>query len=232
MSRDVVTIGIPKRENDALRRFYSTANLDTVSFENTEMAIQHIQCGETRLVVVNLTHRIESEASRSIQELRSITYVPILAIISRGQSVEDILECGADICLLSDVGCEYILGHSYSLLRRFSLYSHYNHADPSSTLLYRGDLMIDPLRRYVYLGGSQVHLRPREYRLLLYFANNPGVVLKREDISEIIWPLEEGELRDLSELVSNLRKALKDDSGAPKYIETIYGIGYRFLPTK
>ena len=232
MNRNVITICIPAREKLALKNYYATAKLETCSFQSASEALECVRNGATRLIVINLSSTPIEESLRSISELRSVTYVPILAIISRSQPVEDVINLGADVCIPNDTDCEYIFGHSYALIRRFSLYCHCNHRDPESSILYRGELVIDPLRRYVYLGEDQIRLRPREYRLLLYFATNPGIVLTKEQISENIWPMEEGIQRDVSELISDLRRALHENSNRPQYIETVHGVGYRFLPTK
>ena len=108
-------------------------------------------------------------------------------------------------------------------------------ADPDkadSIVFHRGDLVID-LRRYsVTQGGVAVHLQRREFRLLALFARNPGIVLTTERISEAVWMDEDTDSHNVTVAVAELRRKLNDDKSNPTYIETLHGIGYRFLPSK
>ena len=113
-----------------------------------------------------------------------------------------------------------------------TLYNHYDISQPDASVLHRGELVIDPIRHRLTLAGNEVHLRRREFRLLLYFAENPGIVLTPEKICETVWMTESHYNRDVSAVIAELRKKLKDDPKHPVYIETVHGVGYRFLPHK
>ena len=98
--------------------------------------------------------------------------------------------------------------------------------------LFRGDLMIDSARHRVTRNGEGIALLPREFRLLSYFAHNPGLVLNTEQLGQAIWLSEHNYDRDVTKVVSDLRRKLDDDRATHTYIETVHGVGYRFVPTE
>lgn len=118
---------------------------------------------------------------------------------------------------------------AYAQLRRYTEYNHYR--DPSGAEISPfqvGDIFIDPARRIVMVQGRSVDLRPREFSLLLYFMQNPKIVLTAEQICEHAWEMEGSYNRGVSGPIALLRKGIEPDISNPCYIETIPRIGYRF----
>lgn len=94
-----------------------------------------------------------------------------------------------------------------------------------------GDITFDPARRLLFRGPREIHLTPREYRLLeLLLARRPDALSKAE-ILESVWPRTFVTEASLSALVRDLRKALGEDARAPSFIRTVYGFGYAFEGT-
>ena len=92
--------------------------------------------------------------------------------------------------------------------------------------------MIDSARHRVTRNGEEIALLPREFRLLSHFARNPGVILNAEQLGRAIWLSEHNYGRDVTKVVSELRRKLDDDRLTHTYIETIHGVGYRFIPAE
>ena len=90
---------------------------------------------------------------------------------------EESLVAGADVCFDPNTTPHIVFAHIMAMLRRFELYDNYDRTEYSKSILYRGNLVIDPWRQRVTLDGLEVTLRPREFRLLTYMAKNPGIVL-------------------------------------------------------
>ena len=91
-----------------------------------------------------------------------------------------------------------------------------------------GDVYKRQARRIVMVQGRSVDLRPREFSLLLYFMQNPKIVLTAEQICEHAWEMEGSYNRGVSGPIALLRKGIEPDISNPCYIETIPRIGYRF----
>ena len=181
------------------------------------------------LAVIDTSMLETEKAVQSITDFRLETYAPILSL-NADDTAKQILNAGADMCFSVSVSPDMVVFHAMALLRRYTLYNHYDELKPGDAVLHRGDLMIDPIRHHVTLGGEQIHLQPREFRLLLHFVRNPGIVVTPERICETVWQTGYDRSRDVSSVIAELRRKLGDTREHPSYIETIHGFGYRFLP--
>lgn len=181
------------------------------------------------LIAVDASGWTETEQMKAAARIRDTTPAPLLFIAAPGYTV-GLLKAGADLCLPPDTIEENIVSHAMALIRRYVLYNHYDVKNPDTTILYRGDLVIDPMRCRVTHAGKPLHLQRRELRLLIYFAQNPDIVLTPEQICETVWMTEHDYNRDVSAVIAELRRKLSDNKEHPTYIETVRGIGYRFLP--
>lgn len=95
-------------------------------------------------------------------------------------------------------------------------------------VLRMADLVVDPARRAVTVGGVPVDLTSLEFAILEALGRDPGVVLTRGQLLDAAWGLEfEGDDHVLEVHVGNLRRKLGDDPGSPRFIETVRGVGYR-----
>lgn len=176
------------------------------------------------------TSMIEAEEARQyISDLRLETYAPIL-VLTADNSTKAMLAAGADMCFLISESPEQIVFNAMSLLRRYTIYNLYDETKPGDAVLHRGDLMIDPIRHHVTRSGEEIYLQPREFRLLLHFARNPGIVVTPERIGEVIWQNSYDYKRDVTAVIAELRRKLGDAKNNPSYIATVRGFGYRFIP--
>ncbi len=95
----------------------------------------------------------------------------------------------------------------------------------------KGSLFIDLERRRVEKNGREIRLTPTEYKLFTMMARYPNRVFTREQL--IAYALEDafhGYDRSIDTYIKGLRKKLEDDRENPRYIQTVYGVGYRFVP--
>ncbi len=92
-----------------------------------------------------------------------------------------------------------------------------------------GDLVIDLARCEVLRQGEPLHLKPKEYELLVFLARNRGIVLSRDLILERVWGWDyDGGSRTVDVHVRWLREKIEDEPADPARIVTVRGIGYRF----
>ncbi|MDD4849944.1 MAG: response regulator transcription factor [Gemmiger sp.] len=168
-----------------------------------------------------------------LEKLRAKRNVPIMMITAKNDNASKVrgLRMGADDYLTKPFEISEFVARVLSLVRRYTLL---NTAGKGQVLQYRG-LTIDVENRYVALGGEPVNLLPKEFEMLVYFAQNQGKILTKKQIYENVWKNEY--LYDGSNImvqISRLRKKIgadaKGPNGAqyPNYIETIKGVGYRF----
>jgi DNA-binding response OmpR family regulator len=94
-----------------------------------------------------------------------------------------------------------------------------------------GVVELDVAGRRILVDGSEVDSTAREFDLLLFLHTHPGTVFSREQLMQQVWgPNHFGTVRTVDNFVARLRAKIEDDPEAPKHIETVRGIGYRFNP--
>jgi DNA-binding response OmpR family regulator len=160
-----------------------------------------------------------------LRKIRAVSSVPVLLLTARGADLDRIvgLELGSDDYLPKPCNPRELVARIRAILRRAS-------ADPRSTqtVLTIGDVELDPGRRTVLRGEENVELTATEFKLLEMLMRSAGVVVTREQLSELILGREFVPFdRSLDVHVSKLRKKLGfDDTSDP--IKTLRGVGYIF----
>src|SRR5271167_4953292 len=91
------------------------------------------------------------------------------------------------------------------------------------------DVEIDVQNLRVTVGSEVRPLEPKSFRLLLFLLENPGRALPKEEIMAVVWPDAFVSDNSLARAITQIRKALDDDPKAPRYIETVPTVGYRFV---
>ncbi len=161
------------------------------------------------------------------QRIRAMSQVPILMLTVRGATVDKIraLDLGADDYLTKPFDHLELLARLRALLRRAQ-----GSSETAPAMLVAGDLLLDGGTHSVRVSGTLVHLTSTEYRLLEELVRHPGLVLSHQLLLERVWgPEYASDTSYLKVFVGRLRHKLGDDPEHPRYIQTEWGIGYRFL---
>ena len=163
------------------------------------------------------------------RELRSTSQVPIIMLSAKGEVFDKVLglEMGADDYISKPFGIRELLARVKALLRRSSLEKIESEPEDKITA---GDLIINNTSREVYMEGKPVFLSLKEFELLYLLASHRNRVFTREQLLELIWGYEySGETRTVDVHVRNLRKKIEKDPDHPQYIQTVRGMGYKFV---
>ena len=158
------------------------------------------------------------------QELRKTSDVPVVMLTARDgeRSVVLGLEVGADDYITKPISPLEVVSRVRAHLRRRRMNA------PDQRLAFPG-LVIDLLRRQVWVGENRVDLTAAEFEVLRSLAAHPGWVYSRQQIMEQLWDGEfYGELRTADVHVRNIRKKIETDPRKPRYILTVRGMGYKF----
>jgi DNA-binding response OmpR family regulator len=154
---------------------------------------------------------------------------PIIGLTRRGDLKSKLaaFEAGVDDILTVPFAPDELLARVIALLRRA-----YSDAVTFTPSIKVGELEIDILKRTVRTGTSELHLTSLEQALLYLLAANAGRVVTREEILDTLWGVDfVAESNVVDRQIRNLRARLQDDWRAPRFIVTVPGRGYRFLPT-
>jgi DNA-binding response OmpR family regulator len=159
----------------------------------------------------------------------SSTRVPAIALTRRGDLRTKLaaFDWGVDDILTIPFAPEELLARVVALLRRS-----YSNTVTFTPVIRLGDLKIDILNRTVQVGTSELHLTSLEQSLLYLLAANAGRVVTREEILDTLWGVDYvADSNVVDRQIRNLRARLQNDWKRPRFIATIPGQGYRFLPT-
>ena len=164
-----------------------------------------------------------------ISRIRSWSNVPIIVISARSEDSDKIeaLDSGADDYPTKPFSVEELLARLRVTQRRLELMKN---STEQQSFYENGQLKIDYASGCVYLGEEEIRLTAIEYKLLCLLARNTGKVLTHKFILQNVWGSNlETDIGTLRVFMATLRKKLESAPGAPHYIQTHIGIGYRMI---
>ena len=153
--------------------------------------------------------------------------VPIVVLSAKGDEADKVLalSLGADDYVTKPFGLAELIARIRAALRRR------RRDGTGETNLSFGEVRVDLDGRRIVVSGGEVESTAKEFDLLRCFVQSPGVVFTREQLMQRVWgPDHFGTVRTVDNFVARLRAKIEDDPEAPRYIETVRGIGYRFNP--
>lgn len=155
-------------------------------------------------------------------------YIPILMLTARDSQADRILglEIGADDYLVKPFNVMELVARVRALLRRVDALSE-NKSD--RTIITSGSLSIDIEKRLTYIDGKEITLTEKEFELLVHFSSSPGRVFSRDQLLHTLWGASfNGYEHTVNSHISRLRSKIESDPANPYYIQTVWGIGYKF----
>ncbi|MCJ7709736.1 MAG: response regulator transcription factor [Chloroflexi bacterium] len=161
-----------------------------------------------------------------LRRVRAFADPLVIFLTARTEEIDRIvgLKVGGDDYLTKPFSPGELVARVEALLRRRRPASAPEHAG----VIRAADLVIDPARRRVTVGGAPVELTALEFAILEALGRDPGVVLTRQQLLDAAWGIDFlGDEHVLEVHVGNLRRKLGDDPASPRFIETVRGIGYR-----
>ena len=171
----------------------------------------------------------DMEGVEIIKKVRGWSRMPIIVVSARTEDRDkvDALDAGADDDLTKPFSIDEFLARLRVALRRSQTEGA---AGEESSVYVNGRLKIDYAAGCVYIGDTEIHLTPIEYKLLCLLAQNTGKVLTHNFILREVWGSElESDIPSLRVFMATLRKKIEQDSSSPQYIQTHIGVGYRMI---
>jgi DNA-binding response OmpR family regulator len=197
-------------------------NVET-AFDGRE-ALEKVESFQPDLIILDvmLPYISGYELCRKINEKYNI---PIILLTAKTDIVDKVLglELGADDYITKPFDNRELLARAKALIRRSSQIP-----AADDKIIENGDLTIIPNERKVLVKKEEIHLTPKEYDLLYLLAQNPEQVFPRESLLEKIWGYDYfGDTRTVDMHVQRIRKKIGDHSSSPKYLQTVFGVGYK-----
>jgi two-component system alkaline phosphatase synthesis response regulator PhoP len=150
---------------------------------------------------------------------------PIIMLTARVEETDRIvgLELGADDYVTKPFSPRELVARVRAVLRRGAA-----PPEAAATPIHAGELAIDPARYEVLRAAAPVELTPTEFTLLYTLASAPGRVFSREQLLDSLGPDYEGLARTMDSHIKNLRAKLEEEPRNPRYVLTVFGVGYKF----
>lgn len=161
------------------------------------------------------------------RKIRNESNIPIIMISSKKEDTDKILALGlgADDYIEKPFSPRVLIAKIQSQFRRVNVLS----GTPHSDTLNIKDLEIDIKARTVTVRGNQVPFSVKEFEILHYLMLNKNQALSREKIFDEIWGYNEfGDINTVTVHMRKIREKIEKDPSTPEYIETVWGIGYKF----
>lgn len=163
------------------------------------------------------------------KQMRAESTIPILMVTAKGSDVDKIvgLEIGADDYIPKPFNPRELVARVKAILRR--TYRQDYQPDSQTALLKHEDLSIDIERRRVTIGDRVLELTMKEFDLLLFLMRNPGHVYSRDHLLDYVWGQNSFVgARTVDVHIRRLREQIEADASHPQYIQTVWGVGYKF----
>ncbi len=209
-------------------RYLERAGYETLAEGDGNVAVAQASAWRPDLVVLDimLPGLDGLEVLRHLRD-RGGARVPVILLSAKGEETERIrgLCLGADDYVVKPFSPAELVARVAAVLRRG-----HDEEQPARPLAFDG-LEIRPAGRVVLVDGREVALTQREFDLLLFLAGRPGQVFTREQLMDAVWRFAfYSDTTTVTVHIRRLRAKIERDPARPRYIETVWGVGYRFRP--
>jgi DNA-binding response OmpR family regulator len=164
------------------------------------------------------------------RQVRKVKNIPILMVSAKKEDIDKIrgLGLGADDYVIKPFSLGELVARVKAHLARYDRLIADNSMRSTDEIRIQG-ILIDKLSRKVFVNEAEVPFTSKEYDLLLFMMMNPNRVFSKDDLFEKIWGLDSfGDFATVTVHISKIREKVEADPSKPRYIETIWGVGYRF----
>ncbi len=225
MPQTILVVDDEPRIAKLVRDYLERAGFVVLTSSDGETALHVARAERPDLVVLDLMLPA-LDGLDVCRRLRQESGVPIIMLTARVEEADRIvgLEIGADDYVTKPFSPRELVARVRAILRRAS-----GELKPT-TLVRAGDLELDTAALTVTVGGEPVDVTPTEFQLLATMARQPGRIFSREQLLEAVHGVAHDSYdRSIDSHVKNLRRKIESDPRQPRYIQTVYGVGYRYV---
>jgi len=160
------------------------------------------------------------------RRIRQEKNTPIIMLTAKGEDVDKILglELGADDYVTKPFNPRELLARVKAVLRRIK-----GPMEEIPQIIEYPGIVVNNSTRQAKVNGQELELTPKEFDLLWVFVSNPGIVFSREHLIQKVWGFDYlGDTRAIDSTIKRLRRKLETVHKAPVFIQTVWGVGYKF----
>ena len=223
MTKKILVVDDERRIVEILQAYLERDGYRVIAAYDGRSALELARSDSPDLIILDLMLP-EVSGWDVCRELRRESDVPVIMLTARDDTTDKIigLELGADDYVTKPFDPKEIISRVRAVLRRSDV------KPVSKSTINVGEIMIDTNKRLVRRGDWNIELTPIEFDILRVMAENPGRVYSRMQLlDKVQGDAYEGYERTIDSHIKNLRKKLELDPEHPKYISTVYGVGYK-----
>ncbi|MBT5527211.1 MAG: response regulator transcription factor [Rhodospirillaceae bacterium] len=160
------------------------------------------------------------------------SYIPILMLTAKATELDRVLglEMGADDYLTKPFSLPELIARVKALLRRVDALSTRQESPTPAPVIEKNGMTINVDKRLVSIEGKEISLTAREFDLLHHLASHPGHVYSRIQLLDQVWGYSyEGYEHTVNTHINRLRAKIEEDPANPAYVQTVWGVGYKFV---
>jgi DNA-binding response OmpR family regulator len=224
MAKTILVVDDKASVRRLVQDYLTEEGFRVVTAENGRTAIFAARHEKPDLILLDIMMP-EMDGYEFVREHRKERDTPIILLTAKMDESDKVLglELGADDYITKPFGMRELVARIRAVLRRF------NPEATASAVLRVGDITLDTGSRVVRVGDRLVNLTPSEFDLLAALMSAPGRVYSRESLLNYLpGGAMEGIERTIDVHIFNLRSKIEPSAGKPRYIETVFGVGYRF----
>lgn len=225
MLATVLIIDDEQDMRNLIEMMLSKSNFKTIGVKSGEEAYPIIANNDADIVLLDIMMPHE-DGFTVCENIRKISSIPIIFLTARDANEDKVkgLTLGGDDYIVKPFTASELVARINAVLRRIGIHLEQHQ------LIERGIIKLDEISRKVYVNNEKVTLTYKEFELLQLFMKNPNTVYSREQLLENIWEMDYvGGTRTVDTHIKTLRLKLgKISKEASDYIQTVWGIGYRF----
>ncbi len=227
MAKVVLVVDDEERVRSLLRQYLTREGFEVLTASDGREALQMAR-NKPDVVILDVMMP-EMDGYEFLRRFRAEPHgsVPVIMLTARVEDADAVLglELGADEYVTKPFSPRVLVARVRALLRRGGI------QPPQAEVLRASDIILDRGTRQVTVAGNPADLTPSEFDLLSALMASPGRVYSRSELlAEVQGIVYEGYERTIDVHVRNLRAKIEPDPRRPRYVETVYGVGYRFAP--
>jgi len=210
-----------------LKSYLEQSGFTVLTAYNGQAGLQLMRSEQPTLVLLDLMLPDQDgyDLTRQARSEARLKAIPIIMLTARVEDMDKIigLELGADDYITKPFNPREVVARVRSVLRRAA------DARTPEYSINSGPLALNPAQHQLTLNGLPVELTPTEFKLLHSLMDNPGYAFTRSELVEKLFGYDHESLeRTIDSHIKNIRRKIEPDPTNPTYIQTVYGIGYRF----
>ena len=231
MNEKILVVEDEKEIADLIRDYLTASNYKVVIANDGEMGLELFNSEKPQLAILDIMLP-KKDGFEVCRNIRSKSNIPILMLSAKKEDTDKIigLGLGADDYITKPFSPRELIARVQSQLRRFTELS--TNQEKKEVLSFNG-LEIDATAYTVSLDSEIIPFSVKEFEILHYLASNANQALSREKIFDEIWGYNEyGDINTVTVHIRKIREKIEKDPSRPNFIETVWGIGYKFKGDK